>query len=109
MFEALFGNTTIEKVLFFLWRHKQGYPKGMSERFGLPVNAVQQQLKRLEAGNVVVSRKFGRTRVYEFNPRYPLLREMQCLLEKAFSYLPEDQLEKYFTARTRPRRAGKPL
>lgn len=109
MFEALFGNDTIEKVLLFLWRHQEGYAKGISDRFGLPVNAVQQQLKRLELGNIVVGLRMGRTRVYKFNPRYALRRELQALLQKAFSYLPEAEVEKYFTFRTRPRRLGKPL
>jgi predicted ArsR family transcriptional regulator len=109
MFEAVFGNATVEKVLLFLYRHKQGYPKEIADRFDLAVNAVQQQLKRLELGNVVVNRQLGRTRMYEFNPRYPLRRELENLLEKAFSFLPKDQVERFYTARTRPRRPGKTL
>lgn len=109
MFEALFGNPTCEKVLLFLWRHKQGYPKEFADRFGLAISVVQQQLKRLELGNVVVSRQRGRTRIYEFNPRFPLQKELQVLLEKAFAFLPEDQVEHFYTVRTRPRRPGKPL
>lgn len=109
MFEAIFGNTTVEKVLFFLNRHKQGYPKEIADRFGLAVNAVQQQLKRLEQGNVVVSRLRGRIRLYELNPLYPLRRELENLLEKGFSFLPEPEVERFYTTRTRPRRQGKPL
>jgi DNA-binding transcriptional ArsR family regulator len=108
MFEALFGNQTVEKVLLFLWRHQEGYARGMAERFALPVNAIQQQLRRLEEGNVVVSRQLGRTRLYQLNPRYPLRRELEGLLEKAFSFVPSVLVQKHFTARTRPRRLGKP-
>jgi hypothetical protein len=56
-----------------------------------------------------VSRTAGRTRLYEFNPRYTFLKELKSLLEKALSFYPEEEREKLLMNRRRPRRRGKPL
>ena len=109
MLEFLLGNTTIEKILFFLETYEQGYPKGISKTFGISVNGIQQQLKRLENGGVVVSFLEGKTRLYRFNPRYPFLKELKTLLRRAMEFLSEKEIEQYYRKRTRPRKKGKPL
>ncbi|MDO8281158.1 MAG: winged helix-turn-helix domain-containing protein [Thermodesulfovibrionia bacterium] len=109
MLESLFGNITIEKIFFFINTYGEGYPLGMAKTFDLPVNRIQQQLKRLEEGGIVVSRLAGRVRLYTFNPRYPFLNELKALISKAYDFFPENEKEKYYRQRTRPRRAGKPL
>jgi hypothetical protein len=109
MLEALFGNIIIEKILFFLNTYGEGYPLGMAKTFEEPVNRIQQQLRRLEEGCIVVSRLVGRVRIYTLNPRYPFLNELKAFISKAYEFLPEDEKEKYYRQRTRPRRAGKPL
>ena len=108
MLEPLLGNATVEKVLFYLQVYRQGYPMGMSRLFDIPVNGIQQQLKRLEEGGIVVSFLRGRTRMYQFNPRYPFLKELNSLVSRALEFLPEDETARYYRQRTRPRRAGKP-
>lgn len=109
MLEYILGNITKEKILLFLYTYETGYAKEISDLFNITLNGVQQQLKRLEEGAVVVSRLQGKTRVYQFNPRYPFLKELKGLLEKAFLFLPSKEVERYYKKRTRPRRAGKPL
>jgi len=86
-----------------------GYPLGMAKVFGEPVNRIQQQLKRLENGGIVVSRLASNVRLYTFNPRYPFLEELKALISKAFEFIPERDKNKYYRMRTRPRRTGKPL
>ncbi len=108
MLEGLFGNITVEKILFFLFVYEEGYPRGMAQLFGVPVNRIQQQLGRLENGGIVVSRLTGKVRLYTFNPRYPFLTELKALLERAFAFMPEQEKNTYYRQRTRPRRAGKP-
>ena len=109
MLESVLGNATVEKILFALEVYGQAYPAGLSKLFGIPVNGIQQQLKRLEDGGVVVSLMAGRTRLYQFNPRYAFLKELKALIQKAFQYMPEKEIQKYYIKRTRPRRKGKPL
>jgi hypothetical protein len=109
MLEALFGNVIVEKVLFYLLAYGEGYALGMADNFGVPVNSVQLQLKRLENGGIVASRLLGRVRIYTFNPRYPFLEELKALLARSFAFVPEKEKVEYYMRRTRPRRAGKPL
>ena len=72
------------------------------------ITRVQNQLKKMEVGGVLVSRKVGRTRLFTFNPRYPFLKELQNLLEKALTFYPAEMQEKLLMNRRRPRRSGKP-
>ena len=109
MLEPVFGNATVEKILFALEVYGQAYPAGLAKLFGIPVNGIQQQFKRLEDGGVVVSLMAGRTRLYQFNPRYAFLKELRQLIQRAIEFLPEKEIEKYYRNRTRPRRKGKPL
>ncbi len=106
--EGLFGNRNVERVLFYLLRNGQAYPRAMSLALGSPLSPIQKQLARLEAGGVIVSRLFGRTRVYEINPRYPFRKELEAFLEKAFAALPEAEVRTHYSPRNRPRRQGKP-
>jgi predicted ArsR family transcriptional regulator len=108
MLEALFGNQNIERVLFYLLRNGEAYPSAMASAFGSSTTPIQRQLARLEAGNVVASRLVGRTRVYQINPRYPFKKELDAFLEKAFKALPDVQVQKIYSRRSRPRRPGKP-
>lgn len=109
MLEGLFGNVIIEKIFFFLKTYDEGYPLGMAKVFKEPVNRIQQQLKRLENGGILVSQLKGKTRLYTFNPRCSYLKELKALISKAYEFLPEKEKDKYYRMRTRPRRAGKPL
>ena len=109
MLEGLFGNIIVEKILFFLFTYGEGYPLEMAKLFNEPVNRIQQQLKRLETGGILVSRLRGNVRLYTFNPRYPFLKELRAIINKAFDFLPEREKDLYYRRRTRPRRAGKPL
>lgn len=109
MLEGLFGNPVIEKIFFTILVYNECYALGLAKTFGEPVNKFQQQLKRLENGGIIVSRLVGRTRVYMFNPRYAFLKELKALISKAYEFVPETEKERFYTKRTRPRRAGKPL
>ena len=99
-----------KKVLLYLEQVGEGYALGIARTFDdLPVSMVQRQLQRLEAAGLLVSRLQGRTRVFTWNPRFAFQSELRALLRKALTRLPAAERERYFTARRRPRRTGKPL
>ncbi len=104
----LFGNETAEKVLLYLESYGSGYGLAISKTFECAVSQVQRQLERFEREGLLVSRLVGKTRLYEWNPRYLLLGEVRALLSKALSRLPDEMSERYFRNRQRPRRGGKP-
>lgn len=108
MLSRLFGESA-SRILLYLDAFEEGYAREIASNFGLSLFAVQQQLKRLEEAGVLASRLRGTVRLYQFNPRYPFLRELRSLLARAREFLPEEDRKKYYIHRTRPRRAGKPL
>ena len=109
MLEPLLASTNCERVLMFLAARGEGYLREMAEFYATSPAPVFNQLEKLEAGGVLCSRLAGRTRLYSLNPRYPFLKELSALLEKALSFYPEDLRSALIENRRRPRRQGKPL
>lgn len=111
MLEKLFGNIVIEKVLFYLLSNQKGYATEIKEAIETPLYSVQIALTRLEQGGIIARQPQGKTQVYQFNPRYPFLKELRQFLKKAYDSLPENMQKRLYEApiRKRPRRKGKPL
>ena len=109
MLEPIVGSKSKEQVLLFLIARETGYATEIAKFFEAELYAIQTQLERLENTEVLVSRYVGRTRVYQFNPRYPFLNELRSLLEKVLSFYPEEIKERLIMNRRRPRKKDKPL
>ena len=109
MLEPIVGSKSSEQVFVFLVARETGYATEIARFFDADLYAIQRQLERLDNAEVLVSRKVGRTRVYQFNPRYPFLYELRSLLEKALSYYPDEVKESLVMNRRRPRKRDKPL
>ncbi len=109
MLEVLLGSTSCEQVLLFLLAREEGYPREIARFFGVDYRPIRNQLDKLEAGGVLVSREAGRTLLYSFNPRCPFVKELKALLEKVMTFCPDDLREQLMMNRRRPRRRGKPL
>lgn len=109
MLSKLFGSFTAEKVLMFMFVYEEGYARQINRLFSIAFDPVNKQLAKFEDAGILVSRMKGRTKLYTWNPRYPFLKELQSLLEKAFEYTPEEEKRMYYMERTRPRKNDKPL
>lgn len=111
MLEYLFANKNVEKVLMYLFLHEKANATELSGAFDSSLDPIQKTLKKLEEGGLLVSFLEGRTRVFQWNPRYPFLAEIRSLAEKEFSFLPQHIQESTYMLkkRKRPRRTGKPL
>lgn len=109
MLEPLLASTSCERVLIFLAARDDGYLREMADFFQTSPAPLLKQLVKLEAGGVLFSRLAGRTRLYAFNPRYPFLKELKALLEKALTFYPEDVCSDLLVSRRGPRRVRKPL
>ena len=107
MIEAILRSKSSEQAYMFLTARKKGYATEIASFFDADLYAIQKQLERLEDSDVLVSNLVGRTRVYEFNPRYPFLKELKALLEKVLSFYQEDIKEDLLMNRRRPRKRGK--
>lgn len=109
MLEPILGSLSCERVLMFLIAREEGYAREIARFFNTDLDPIQKQLDKLENAGVLVSRLAGKTRLYEFNPRYAFLKEFQSLLEKALTFYPSEERDRLFMIRRRPRRKGKPL
>lgn len=109
MYQSLFGNAVAEKVLLYIANYGDGYISKISKVYSISPSQVQKQLVRLEAGGILSSRLTGNLRVFTFNPRLAIKKELLMLLEKELSLLPDEVTKKYYRERTRPRRTGKEL
>src|SRR3990172_8224666 len=109
MLQPILGSENIERVLVFIFTRNEGYATEIARFFETDLYGIQNQVDKLETGGVLVSRLVGRTRLYTFNPRYPFLKEIKSLLDKALSFYPAEVREKLLMNRRRPRRRGKPL
>lgn len=109
MLEAIVGSKSSEQVFIFLVARNEGYATEIARFYNADLYAIQKQLERLENSEVLVSKKVGRTRVYQFNPRYPFLPELKALLERVLSFYPDNIHEELVMNRRRPRKKDKPL
>ena len=108
MLDALLGNRTAADTLMYVAFNRDAYAKEISDRLEITLSLVQAQLRRLEAGGVLVSRPRGRMRFYSFNPHSPYSKPIVEILEMAVDFLSPTEKQK-FIIRRRPRAQGKPL
>lgn len=109
MFKALFGSETKGKLLLYLYTNGESYPAEIARVFGVYLNAVQHHLDNMERGGILYSKLKGKIRLFGINPRYPFKKELEALLEKTLLFIPENEKEKYYIRRIRPRGSRKPL
>jgi hypothetical protein len=109
MLAQLLGSLNKERVLIYLAGRDRGYAREIARFFNAPLSPLQLAINNLEAAGVIVGRSVGKTREYEFNPRYPARNELKALLDRALYLYPTKMREDLLLTRSRPRRKGKPL
>ena len=96
MLSSLLGSKTLERVLFFLLINEKCYPTQLHRLLSTPLTPVQKGLAKLEGEGIVHSVYEGKTRFYRFNPQYPLKKELEQLLRKAYELLPIQEKRSYY-------------
>lgn len=96
MLEGLCGNKTVQKILIFLFVNGKCYGTQLHRALKTPLTPIQKGLNRLEKGGLITSYYEGKTRLYQFNPSYPLLGELEQLLKKAYTLLPAPEKKNYY-------------
>lgn len=109
MLEGILGGRNAARVLLYLQNYGDGYATEIARTYGVALRPIQQQLDRFERADVLVSRLRGRTRVYEWNPRGPLIPRVRSLVATALEFVSPSDRERYYRARRRPRARGKAL
>lgn len=96
IFSELFGNANITRALLFLLVNEQCYPSQVHRYLGVPLTPLQHAFERLEKGGIVLGRREGKRRLYELNPEYPLSKELEHLLRKAYAQLSPTEKKAFF-------------
>lgn len=96
MLDVIFANKSVSNILLFLFVNGKCYGTQVHRSMGIPLTPVQHALMRLEKGGVIVSHFEGKTRLYQFNPAFPLIRELEQLLQKAYTLLPTQKKKSYY-------------
>lgn len=96
MLEVLCGNKNIQRILIFLFVNGRCYGTQLHRALKTPLTPLQKALNRLEKGNLITSHYEGKTRLYQFNPSYPLMNELEQLLKKAYTLLPAHEKKDYY-------------
>ncbi len=104
MFELLFGTKNVQKVLLFLFVNGKCYGAQLQKLLKTPLTPIQKALLRLERGGVILSHYEGKTRVYQFNPAFPLLSELEQLLKKAYTLLPSQDKKSFCYVKSNTRK-----
>ena len=95
MLEALFGNKNVEKVLLFLFVNSKCYGAQLQRILRTPLTSLQNALGRLEEGRIIISYSEGKTKLYQLNPSYPMVSELEQLLKKAYTLLSPQEKKLY--------------
>lgn len=96
MLEVLCGNENVQRILIFLFVNGKCYGTQLHRSLGAPLTPLQKALSRLEKGGLITSYYEGKTRLYQFNPAYPLINELEQLLKKAYTLLPAQKKKEYY-------------
>jgi hypothetical protein len=99
MLEALCGSRSVQKILLFLFVNNRCYGTQLARLLNTPLTPIQKALTRLEEGGIIMSHSEGKTRLYQFNPTFPLLGELEQLLKRAFTLLPGHEKKDYYVVR----------
>ncbi|GAB4192320.1 MAG: hypothetical protein Tsb0015_14520 [Simkaniaceae bacterium] len=95
MLSKLLGSKHAAEILLFLLVNRKCYPSQVARCLNLPLTPVQKACERLERAGILVSYYEGRTKLFQWNNAYPLLSELEKLLQRTFSLLPSEKKEKY--------------
>jgi DNA-binding transcriptional ArsR family regulator len=96
MLDVLFGNKSVQRILYFLLINGKCYAGKLSRHFKTPLTPIQQGLAKLEEIGIVESYYEGKTRMYELNRECPYLQELESLLRKTYTLLPVNDKKEYY-------------
>jgi hypothetical protein len=109
MLKELFRSKIAEEVLLYLYHYGEIYPSGIARDYNKAVSPYQNQLTRFEDAGLLISKLVGKTRVYIFNKKNPLVIPFFKMIKMVYDSIPIEDKEKIFPKRRKPRRKHKPI
>jgi DNA-binding transcriptional ArsR family regulator len=109
MLDKILGSETAMKIMLHLTHYGEIYPTAVARDYEISVNGVQKQFERFEDAGILVSKLVGKSRVYMFNKKSPVVKPFMELIKVYYDSLSIDDKQEIFATRRRPRRPGKPV
>jgi DNA-binding transcriptional ArsR family regulator len=109
MLDKILGSETAMKIMLHLTHYGEIYPTAVARDYEISVNGVQKQFQRYEDAGILVSKLVGKSRVYMFNKKSPVVKPFMELIKVYYDSLSIDDKQEIFASRRRPRRPGKPV
>jgi DNA-binding transcriptional ArsR family regulator len=109
MLDKILGSDTAMKIMLHLVHYGEIYPTAVAKDYQISLSGVQKQFQRFEEAGILVSKLVGKSRVYLFNKKSPVVKPFIDLIKVYYDGLSLQDKEQIFGARRRPRRPGKPV
>ncbi len=109
MLDKILGSETAMKIMLHLIHYSEIYPSAVAKDYNLALSGVQKQFQRFEDAGILVSKLVGKSRVYLFNKKSPVVKPFIDLVKVYYDGLSLEDKEQLFSSRRRPRRPGKPV
>lgn len=105
----LFGSRAAEAVLLHLYHHGESYGRAVSADFSISLDSVQRQLEKFAGAGALVSKRQGRTLLYQWNAKSRLAARLKELTGVVYEGIPLETRSQLFQVRRRPRAKDKPV
>ena len=109
MLDKILGSDSAMKIMFHLIHYGEIYPSAVAKDYQISLSGVQKQFQRFEEAGILVSKLVGKSRVYLFNKKSPVVKPFIELIKVYYDGLSLQDKELLFGERRRPRRPGKPV
>ena len=109
MLDKILGSETAMKIMLHLIHYGEIYPTAVARDYEISLNGVQKQFQRFEEAGILVSKLVGKSRVYQFNKKSPVVKPFMDFVKMYYDGLSLEDKQKIFATRRRPRRPGKPV
>jgi predicted transcriptional regulator len=83
MLESLFGNKSAEKVMLALYSQGELHASAIAKNYNTAVDPIKKQLEKFENSGFLISRLVGRSKLYRFNEKNPMINPLKDLLQIA--------------------------
>ena len=80
--KAIFGSGSAARVLLFLERHGEAHAARIAGSHNAATTPIANQLGKLEAAGLLLSRAVGRSRVYSWNTSNPVVAPLRRFLRE---------------------------
>ena len=105
----ILGSASAEAALLHLYHYGESYGRAVAADFGVSLDSVQKQLDKFERAGLLLSKRQGRTLMYNWNPKSRAATRLKELVGVYYESLSEEIHQEKLSIRRRHRSKDKPI